>query len=176
MCNLFKPPGIDPTPQFCYNINQNKRSDAPPIPWVPRSSLERVRPIPMSIADSLLLFALLSVALLLLSCFWLWQSKGERVLKKGIRPLPRERTLHASIPVIRVPPPSDSAEAYLWHRLTSREKQVARLAARGLSNAEIAATLGIRARTVDAHLQSIYGKLQVRSRTQLAHRFRDLVD
>jgi DNA-binding NarL/FixJ family response regulator len=131
----------------------------------------------MSIADSLLLFALLSVTLLLLSCFWLWQSNRERVLKKGNQPLPRERTLHASIPTFRVPPPSNSAEASsLWQRLTSREKQVARLAARGLSNAEIGAELGIRARTVDAHLQSIYGKLQVRSRTQLGHRFRDLVD
>jgi DNA-binding NarL/FixJ family response regulator len=146
------------------------------MPWVPRSFLQRVRPIPMSIADSLLLFALLSVALLLLSCFLLWQSNRERVLKKGNQPQSRERTLHVSIPAIRVPPPSDSAEASLWQRLTTREKQVARLAARGLSNAEIGAELGIRARTVDAHLQSIYGKLQIRSRTQLAHRFRDLVD
>ncbi len=130
----------------------------------------------MSIADSLLLFALLSVALLLLSGFLLWQSNRQRGLKKGNYPLPRERTLHASIPVIRAPALDDSGEAYLWQRLTTRERQVARLAARGLSNAEIGAELGIRARTVDAHLQSIYGKLRVRSRAQLGHRFRDLVD
>ena len=64
----------------------------------------------------------------------------------------------------------------LWNELTRREKDVARLAAQGYSNAEIAAELGIRYKTVDAHLQRIYQKLKVRSRTQLAHDFRDLVD
>ncbi len=131
----------------------------------------------MSKADSLSLLAFLSVALLLLICVLLWQSNQKHLRQKVNRRAPTERTLHASIPPIQVPTPVDSIDASsLWQKLTAREKQVARLAARGLSNAEIAAALGIKSRTVDAHLQSIYAKLKVRSRAQLAHRYRDLVD
>ncbi len=131
----------------------------------------------MFTADSLPLLAFLPVALLLLICVLLWQSNQKRVRQKGNRPAPRERTLDASIPAIQVPAPVGSIDASsLWQRLTAREKQVARLAARGLSNAEIAAALGIKSRTVDTHMQTIYAKLQVRSRTQLAHRYRNLVD
>ncbi|CAG0947064.1 Putative HTH-type transcriptional regulator YhjB [Anaerolineae bacterium] len=63
-----------------------------------------------------------------------------------------------------------------WDSLTAREMQVARLVARGRSNAEIALELGIKPRTVDAHLQKIYAKLDVHSRTELAYLIRDLVD
>jgi len=50
--------------------------------------------------------------------------------------------------------------------LTAREVEVLRLAAQGLSYAQIAERLIISARTVDAHLRSIYGKLGVTSRTE----------
>jgi predicted ATPase/DNA-binding CsgD family transcriptional regulator len=50
--------------------------------------------------------------------------------------------------------------------LSAREFQVARLIADGLSDAEIAAHLGIRARTVGTHLTNMYNKFGVRSRTQ----------
>jgi DNA-binding NarL/FixJ family response regulator len=63
-----------------------------------------------------------------------------------------------------------------WDSLTRREMQVARLVARGRSNAEIALELGIKPRTVDAHLQKIYTKLDVHSRTELAYLIRELVD
>jgi DNA-binding NarL/FixJ family response regulator len=63
-----------------------------------------------------------------------------------------------------------------WDSLTAREMQVAQLVARGRSNAEIALELGIKPRTVDAHLQKIYAKLDVHSRTELAYLIRDLVD
>jgi len=65
-------------------------------------------------------------------------------------------------------PPEDEA----WHRnrLTSREQAVARRAARGESNAEIAAALGITERTVKAHLSSAFEKLEVSDRLQLALR------
>jgi len=52
--------------------------------------------------------------------------------------------------------------------LTSREWEIAGLVAEGLSNREIAGQLVISKRTVDAHIEHIYGKLGVSSRVQLA--------
>jgi ATP/maltotriose-dependent transcriptional regulator MalT len=53
-------------------------------------------------------------------------------------------------------------------RLTRREVEVARLAAEGRSNREIAAALVLSERTVSSHLEHIYDKLGVASRTALA--------
>ncbi|AHH96988.1 LuxR family transcriptional regulator [Kutzneria viridogrisea] len=53
-------------------------------------------------------------------------------------------------------------------RLTPREQQVASLIAHGLRNKEIASRLTIALRTVESHVQSIYTKLGVASRTQIA--------
>jgi predicted ATPase/DNA-binding CsgD family transcriptional regulator len=52
--------------------------------------------------------------------------------------------------------------------LTSREREISALVAESLSNREIAARLGISKRTVDAHIEHIFGKLGVSSRVQLA--------
>ena len=52
--------------------------------------------------------------------------------------------------------------------LTPREIEIATLAARHLSNAEIAHVLGLGRRTVEGHLHRAYGKLGVSSREQLA--------
>jgi predicted ATPase/DNA-binding CsgD family transcriptional regulator len=53
--------------------------------------------------------------------------------------------------------------------LTSREREIAELVADGLSNRQIAQRLVISKRTVDAHIEHIYGKLGVSSRVQLAN-------
>ena len=52
--------------------------------------------------------------------------------------------------------------------LTSREQQVAELVARGLKDAEVADRLGIALRTVHAHLRSVFTKLGVTRRQDLA--------
>ena len=51
--------------------------------------------------------------------------------------------------------------------LTRREREIAVLVASGLSNREIAARLFISKRTVDAHVEHIFGKLEISSRVQL---------
>ncbi len=52
--------------------------------------------------------------------------------------------------------------------LTSMETRISELVAEGRSNKEIAATAYISLKTVEAHLSSIYRKLGLRSRTELA--------
>jgi DNA-binding NarL/FixJ family response regulator len=53
-------------------------------------------------------------------------------------------------------------------KLTSREKEAAEQAAKGLSNKEIARILDVTPRTVKAHLASVFEKLQVKDRLHLA--------
>jgi predicted ATPase/DNA-binding CsgD family transcriptional regulator len=52
--------------------------------------------------------------------------------------------------------------------LTRREREIAVLVASGLSNREIASRLVISKRTVDAHVEHIFAKLEISSRVKLA--------
>jgi DNA-binding CsgD family transcriptional regulator/tetratricopeptide (TPR) repeat protein len=53
--------------------------------------------------------------------------------------------------------------------LTPSERRVATIAAEGLTNREIAQTLFVTPKTVEVHLSSVYRKLEISSRSQLAH-------
>jgi DNA-binding CsgD family transcriptional regulator len=61
-------------------------------------------------------------------------------------------------------------------QLTAQEQAVARLVANGESNQQVALELFISVKTVQYHLTHIYAKLGIRSRSELAARFRDDVE
>ncbi len=63
-----------------------------------------------------------------------------------------------------------SRPALGWESLTPTEITVAQAAAEGLSNPEIAARMFIARRTVTTHLTSIFHKLGISSRAELAAR------
>ncbi len=58
-------------------------------------------------------------------------------------------------------------------KLTPSERRVAELVAEGRTNLEVAAALVVTQRTVETHLSHVFRKLGVRSRTELARRFKD---
>jgi DNA-binding CsgD family transcriptional regulator len=77
---------------------------------------------------------------------WLWAKRARQELSRvGVRP--------------RAP-----------QDLTAAERRVAELAARGLTNQEVAAAAFLSRKTVEANLTRIYRKLGIRSRAQLAVR------
>lgn len=67
-----------------------------------------------------------------------------------------------------------SAGPPVAEELTQREKEVLRLIAAGLSNRESAELLIVTEGTIKKHLNNIFGKLGVRSRTQAAARAKEL--
>lgn len=60
-----------------------------------------------------------------------------------------------------------------WKTLTAAEEQVAMMVAKGLTNAVVAQALGITERTVRAHREAIYRKLDVENAVELADFLRD---
>ena len=80
---------------------------------------------------------------------------------------------NAGYPTGRPEPDPAVTETHVVHSservvLTSREREVLTLVARGLSNRRIARNLGIAEKTVKNHLAAIFPKLQVSDRTQAA--------
>ena len=63
-------------------------------------------------------------------------------------------------------PSSEPPEEHALDKLTQRELEVMKLAAKGITNREIARELSLSARTVQAHLSTIFSKMQVSSRTE----------
>ncbi len=65
----------------------------------------------------------------------------------------------------KVDPETDSVSPTYPNGLTARELEVLKLVAAGHSNPEIAQILTLSRKTVEAHLRSIFAKLEVTSRT-----------
>lgn len=61
-----------------------------------------------------------------------------------------------------------AAALELLSRLSERELEVARLVAQGLKSDEIGRRLHIATRTVNTHIEHIYGRLEIKSRAVLA--------
>jgi DNA-binding CsgD family transcriptional regulator len=66
------------------------------------------------------------------------------------------------------PPPAQASAQLPVARLSSREREVAALVADGLTNGDIGDRLAVSKKTVEKHLASIFDKLGLRSRAQLA--------
>ena len=71
------------------------------------------------------------------------------------------------------PATAGAARLRLPSQLTAREREIASLVAAGLSNRQIAEMLFISRRTVDAHLEHIFGKLGITSRVMLTIQLRE---
>ena len=63
-------------------------------------------------------------------------------------------------------PLANSSKESALDQLTERELEVLKLAAKGMSNQDIARHLGLSIRTVQAHLSTVFSKMQVGSRTE----------
>ncbi len=82
---------------------------------------------------------------------------GESVLHPAIARKVVDRFAH---------PPSKLTEESTLGQLTERELEVLKLAARGMNNKDIARHLSLSTRTVQAHLSTVFSKMQVGSRTE----------
>ncbi len=80
----------------------------------------------------------------------------------------RQMTLTAALEYALAAEPEEAWRPGSRHALTRRETEVAVLAARGLTNRDIAARLCLSVRTVEVHVDHILTKLGFRTRTQLA--------
>jgi|SRR5687767_10449338 len=56
-----------------------------------------------------------------------------------------------------------------WKSLSTREKDVARLISKGLTNRQIAAYLSLSTETINTHVQNIMRKFEVDSKAELRH-------
>jgi DNA-binding CsgD family transcriptional regulator len=84
----------------------------------------------------------------------------------------RYTTMLAKIAQATVAPLESVAIAAPLPALTARQREIATLAANGISNREIATRLGISHRTVENHLNAIFTRYEIRSRWQLAERLK----
>jgi len=98
----------------------------------------------------------------------------DRLIKKNIAVEYIKQLLAAFTPFSLPPSPGHPAPQPLVEQLTNRELDILKMLAQRLQNKEISEKLFISAHTVNAHLKSIYRKLDVRSRRQAVARARVL--
>jgi non-specific serine/threonine protein kinase len=89
------------------------------------------------------------------------------LLARGARQ-PLAATIAFALDETHDPGDDGDAPGTLAGRLTAREREIAVLVADGLTNRQVAEKLFISRRTVDAHLEHIFGKLEITSRVMLA--------
>jgi two-component system, NarL family, response regulator LiaR len=102
---------------------------------------------------------------------YLLKSVGLEELTEAIRKAARgEAVLHPHVAARLVQELHGASQEtrLLYAALSEREREVLRLIAEGLPNAQIAERLVISERTVKSHVNNILGKLQVADRTQAA--------
>jgi len=87
-----------------------------------------------------------------------------RLVKAG-EPVLHPRIIRKVLDHLRTPL-KEPAEILTAEPLSEREMEVLKLAARGMTNMEIADALSLSVRTVQAHLRSIFNKLGVSSRSE----------
>jgi DNA-binding CsgD family transcriptional regulator len=117
---------------------------------------------------STLVLALVFIAAVIVVLFWFRRS---RRLRHRVD-LMISRAVESNSPALN----PDRGRRWLYDTLTQREMQVARLVAQGRHNKEIARELNIAPHTVESHIRSIYEKLSIHTRVDLAREIRDLVD
>jgi predicted ATPase/DNA-binding CsgD family transcriptional regulator len=102
-----------------------------------------------------------------------WVARAERSLGKAAktawlegRQLSAEEAVAYAVSSSGTPPPRATVTGE--HSLSAREIEVSELVAQGMTNDQIATRLRLSKRTIDAHLEHIRGKLDVRSRVEIA--------
>jgi predicted ATPase/DNA-binding CsgD family transcriptional regulator len=91
---------------------------------------------------------------------------------RGVRH-PDEAMIAFALNDVGDPAAGGDTKIRLPSQLTAREREIASLVAAGLSNRQIAEMLYISRRTVDAHLEHIFGKLGITSRVMLTIQLRE---
>lgn len=91
----------------------------------------------------------------------------DQQLSDAVRQNARRRARHSATPGDATRPRQPQPEP-AWAELSAAENAVARLAARGGTNREIAGQLFLSPHTIDSHLRRIFAKLEVSSRVELA--------
>ncbi|MHA7209813.1 helix-turn-helix transcriptional regulator [Arthrobacter sp. MDT1-65] len=96
----------------------------------------------------------------------LYADKGDvRARRLALRAMRRRQSMLEGVL------PHEEGDARGSHELTSREREIAKLAAEGATNRAIARILVLSTRTVEGHLYRIYGKLGITTREELAAEF-----
>ncbi len=87
--------------------------------------------------------------------------------------MPRRLANRLLVRTLRRATPVDPRDELPVDHLTTRERDILRLLADGLSDRDIATALTISKRTVESHVSSILRKLDVRNRAEAARRYRE---
>ncbi|MEV7613181.1 response regulator transcription factor [Streptomyces sp. NPDC089799] len=108
------------------------------------------------------------------ACGFLLKRSGPALLIEGVRAAVQGDTLISPQITVRLlssltgRPGAGAARPAPAHPLTEREREIVRLVARGLTNAEIGAELFISAGTAKTHIANVQAKLGVRNRVGIA--------